>query len=349
MDIKELQKHIRDLAGIEETKQPMVSCYLNLENGKSGCLRNFLSRVEILRKGLERQLQPGFNKAIGSIDEYLNRELEDSTKGAAIFSRYGKKPYFLPMQFRVPVRNEVIVDGLPSVYGLVELKDVFHQFIIVVSNESHGKILEVNLGEVTEAIFTEKPELRKRVGREWTKEHYQNHRRDRGERFVKEKIKILEQLIQSKGYSHLILAGKPHLTSRLKKSLPKHLLDKLIDTEVHTNTSDLGEVINASLKAFIDEEQKESEDMLQKLKHSIATDGLALLGPAATLDALQMGQVDALIMSKDFDHKWIREELVRTAVEQGIHIETVPDDPMLKTVNGVACLLRYKLPGEHSL
>ena len=346
MELKKLQKHIRELATIEETTHPMISCYLNMEKGKAGCIRYFLNRIEILRKGIERDKLQSFNHAKAQINEFLNQQLDDTTKGVALFSRYGKTPFFLPLQFRVPVKNEVMTDGVPSIYPLIELKDVFHKFIIVVSNESHGKIFEVNLGEVTESVFTDQPELRKRVGREWTKEHYQNHRRDRGDRFIKEKIKILEQLISQKGYSHLILAGKSHLTAKLRKKLPKHLIDKLVDTEVKAGTDDLSEVIRASLQAFIEEEQKESEDMIEKLKQSVATDGLAVLGPASTLEAINNGQVDALIISKEFEHQWIREELVRQALEQNIQIETVDDDQLIKSADGVACLLRFKLPSQ---
>ena len=48
MEIKNLQKHIRTLAILEETEAPVVSCYLNLEGGEKG-FRDFLNeRTHIL-------------------------------------------------------------------------------------------------------------------------------------------------------------------------------------------------------------------------------------------------------------------------------------------------------------
>ena len=50
----------------------------------------------------------------------------------------------------------------------------------------------MNVGEVTSDLWASRPELRQRVGRMWTREHYMRHRLDRGNRFFKEKIKILQ-------------------------------------------------------------------------------------------------------------------------------------------------------------
>ena len=37
--------------------------------------------------------------------------------------------------------------------------------------EKTAGILEIDAGSVTESLWMERPELRKRIGREWTKEH----------------------------------------------------------------------------------------------------------------------------------------------------------------------------------
>ena len=74
--------------------------------------------------------------------------------------------------------------------------------------------LEVNLGAVTKEIWAERPELRQRVGREWTRDQYQNHSRDRADRFIKEKVEILDRLMSQGSQTHLILAGSPPLAAR---------------------------------------------------------------------------------------------------------------------------------------
>jgi len=80
---------------------------------------------------------------------------------------------------------------------------------------------EVHTGSITGSLWVERSEQRKRIGRAWTKEHYQNHREDRGSKFIREKIRILGRVMSVGGHTHLILAGNPQRIARLTKALPK--------------------------------------------------------------------------------------------------------------------------------
>ncbi|NJN99973.1 MAG: hypothetical protein HC875_40630 [Anaerolineales bacterium] len=140
----------------------------------------------------------------------------------AIFARGGASPLFLPLQFRVPLPHWLAVAGLPNIYHLVELKDNYHRYVVLLSTEESARIVEVNLGAATEELWTQRPELRQRVGREWTKEHYQSHLRHQTERFIKESIAMLEQLMAAGGHTHLILAGNAQMTGQFAGRCPRH-------------------------------------------------------------------------------------------------------------------------------
>jgi len=84
---------------------------------------------------------------------------------------------------------------------------------------------EVYTDSITGSLWMERSEQRKCVDHAWTKEHYQNHREDRGSKFIREKISILERVMSVGGHTHLILAGNPQRIARLKKALPKRLPD----------------------------------------------------------------------------------------------------------------------------
>ena len=71
--------------------------------------------------------------------------------------RLATKPFFLPLQFRAPLPNWVAVGSTPNIYHLVELKDTYDRFV------------------VTLPLCKERPERRKRMGREWTRAHDQSH------------------------------------------------------------------------------------------------------------------------------------------------------------------------------
>lgn len=42
----------------------------------------------------------------------------------------------MALQFRVPLPTELAVDTVPHIYRLVELKDVYHRYGLVISNEA---------------------------------------------------------------------------------------------------------------------------------------------------------------------------------------------------------------------
>ena len=301
MELKNLQKHVRTLAILEETNAPVISCYLNLEKGASG-YRNILDkRVGLLRKSLKGDKNLYFEEALKHIEEFIATELFSDAKGAVIFSRGGSQSFFLPLQFRVPLPNWLVVDSVPNIYHLVELKDTYHRFVVVMSTQEWARILEVNLGSITEHVWIERPEVRKRIGREWTKEHYQSHLKERGDQFLKEKIKILDRLLSKGGYSHLILAGDPRMTSRIRNSLPKHISAKLIDTVVASAKDRISDVVTSTLSSFIEQEELESQSMVDRLQQEINTHGLAAVGTDACLKALQWGQVDVLVLAKSYN------------------------------------------------
>lgn len=346
MDTKNLQEHIRTLALLDETNSPVISFYLNRDREVAQNRFKLFERSHILEQSLWGQARDDFEAAMKQIKTYTEENLLPESKGVAIFARAGEASFFLPLQFQVPVPNWITIAATPNIFHLIELKDTYHRYVVMLSTEENARILEVNLGSVTEALWQERPELRQRVGREWTKEHYQNHRRERTNRFIKEKIKILETLMTAGGHTHLILAGNPVLTARVKKALPKHLEEKLMETIVANPNDDISDVVAATLSQFIEQEEQESQAIADTLYREVQTSGLAVVGQIPSLEALQRGQADVLVLAQDMPNHTLKERLVRLATQSQCQIEVVNNSPTLTAFGGVGCLLRYALPEQ---
>ena len=300
MELKNLQKHVRTLATLPETDAPVISCYLTLHNGRIKDRNGFDGQVRPIISGLTGQTRQDFEDALEPIGQYLAEQLLPEAKGVVIFSRAGGDPFFLPLQFRVPLPNWMAVDTTPNIYHLVELKDTYHRYVVMISTEESVRICEVNLGAVTEQLWKQRPELRKRVGREWTKEHYQNHRRDRAQKFFKEKIEILNRVMSKGGYTHLVLAGHSTITSRVRSELPKHLAEKLIDVVAASARTSVSDVVKVTLASFVEQEEKESRAAAEEIQRQIRTGGLAVVGTEASLQALRRDQVDMLVITRSY-------------------------------------------------
>jgi protein required for attachment to host cells len=346
MEIRQLQNHLRTLIELEETESPVVSYFLDREDPDGPSF--LLERVTAARKALDPSQRPDFDRAIDRIEDHVPWKLDDSTRSVAVFARSGASPLFLVMEFAAALPSQLSVDSTPTIFPLVELKDNYHRYILMICSEESARILEVSLGSVTREVWTRRPELRQRVGREWTKLHYQNHRRDRGSRFVKEKIALVQRIVSAGGHTHLMLAGNPRMLARVRKMLPTNLERMLIDAIPASARDRATDVVLATLSTFVAHEERESLAVVGQLRHELRRGGLAVCGPARSREALERGQADRLIVLAGSDQATATaiEDLARLAVRQDVDVEVVQHSEELEQLGGVGCLLRYELWDE---
>jgi peptide subunit release factor 1 (eRF1) len=346
MDRRNLKQHLRTLAQLDETGDPVISAYLNLEAGETSAARALQEHARAARKTLLPHQRVPFDRALERIAAFVQSELFPEARGAALFAREGAAPFFLPLQFRVPQTDGLAADTAPHIYPLLELHDAHHRYVILISTETGARILEVNLGAVTEELWRIRPILRERVGREWNQEHYQNHRREQTHRLIKQKVKILEQLMAQGGHSHLVLAGNPFLCARVRAALPKHLHAKLIHTMVSANQDEIGKVVEATLSAFMEKQERSAHILVETLRREAHIGGLAVLGAEASLRAMAGGAADILVLARALPDTRSREQLVRTAQRHDVQIHLVTHSDELMDMGGVGCLLRYRQTHE---
>lgn len=372
--LDELRRHITALACVDETEAPFLSCYLNLEQGEAGYRKALQDRALAMRSTLEDEARADFDAAIRKIEAYLAGKLVPSAKGVALFSRHFRGgAFFLPMQFAAPLPDWIAVGATPNLFHLMELKDTYHRYVVLLATRTWIRILEVNLGAATVQAWTAHPELRRRVGREWTKAHYESHRRERTSLFLKEQIELLGRLMAAGGHSHLILAGDPRLTAEIRRALPKSVASKLVDTIPAASRDTQEDVVAATLSAFVEWEEQESQAVAARFVQGIRTQGRAVAGTTACLDALRQRRADTLLLARDLlpepgwrcgacgviriepdapaacpecGKKAVRPidaavELVRLAGQQDCPIEVVEHCDPLMALGGVGCLLRY--------
>ena len=373
--LDELKQQITLLASVEESDAPFISVYLNLEDKTTGWRETLDNRARILRRILKGEELIDLNEALGKVEAWLATELLPEARSAAIFVRgiFGGA-FMLPMQFAVPLPNWIAVYPTPNIYHLMELKDNYHRYIVLLTKPDRACILDVNLGAATTAAWINEPDLRTRVGKEWSRPHYQIHQAHRGNRFVHDKIAILKQLARAGGHTHLVLAGDPDITRRIRNALPNELADKLVDVIPASERDQQADVVMATLSSFIEHEEMESRSVAERLIEGLRSQNLAVAGTEDTLDALRWGEVDTLVMASGYqpDPGWtctacraigtetpetslcpecgkpstrptdVREALLRLAGQSECPVEVVEQSDALMNLGGVGCLLRYQ-------
>jgi hypothetical protein len=250
MELQELKEHIRTLITLEETEAPMVSVYMNLQKDAAE-LREFTKhRVALLKESVPQEQRSHFQRAMERIGRYVTEKLDNTAQGAAVFARNGTSPFFLPLQFKVPLPNMIAVGPFPNVYHLVEMKDTYHRYVVVVMNDKGARILEVNLGEVTKQLWTAQPKLQEHIGQTWTRQQYQRRHGLQGESFMQEEIKVLGRVMSAGGHTHLILTGES--AWQLRNALPHHLSAKFVDVVDISRRANVQDIVTRTIAAFVE-------------------------------------------------------------------------------------------------
>lgn len=371
--LDELEQHISVLACVEETDSPFISCYLNFEDEQVSWRQELDDRTHLLRRIHKGNDLVNLNDALDKIQAWLDTELLPEAKSAAIFvsSSIGST-LMVPMQFAAPLHNWIAVYPTPNIYPLVELKDNYHRYIILLAMADRASILEVNLGAATTRAWISNPDLSIRVGQEWGRTHYQVHQKNRGNRYMREKIEVLEKLMNDGGHTHLILAGDPKITDSIFRALPENIWDKLVDIIPASERDEQTDIVMATLSSFIEHEEQESQSVAELLIEGLLSQNLAVAGSVDTLTALRWGEVDTLVMASEYQPElgWtcsvclaigigppetsvctdcgshasrpvdIREAILRLASQLGRPVEVVDHSDALMSLGGVGCLLR---------
>ena len=370
----ELQANVRILATLKETEFPVLSCYLNVEQGIASCRSYLAERIPLLRRIIPAEQRESLNRSLEHIENYVNEYAQAAdVRGVVVFVRSVEDPFLLRMRFPVTVSHQLAVDRVPHICQLVTLKNTYDRYVVILMTKEKASILEINLGTVTSQSWSEHPVPSNRVGKEWSKERYQRHRHKQTEETIQEKIKTLNGLMGSGAHSHLILAGEPSMVERLKASLPHHLRQKLVDT-VFTRTNDHPrDVVNATLLSFVEYQQQHSYASVALLKQAVYTNGLGILGTQACLQCLRHGRADVLLLAEEYSPgpAWqcqacgdtqigrdspqacpecsssqfrsfsVKEEMVRMAERSSCGVMVVQGNDFLIDGGGVGCLTRY--------
>lgn len=341
MNLQTLQNHIRTLVTLDLNEDLFISAYFNFEQGPINAHSLLDSKFQPLRTTLQiGQLSP-LNEAHERIRQFLSEPHASNVKGLAVFARGGRSPFFLALPFRVAVPDWITVDKGPNIYHLVELKDNYHRYMLMICTEERVRLIEINIGEITTQILQERPDLRHRFGRGWSKEHYQNYRIEKTKQFYKEIIRSLDQRMTTGGYKHLILAGNPKVFRLIRENLPRHLASYLVDTFAVSDKEKTQDVVRLSLEAFLEEEQRESLSMVERVKYEIHRNGLVVVGSVRCVEALENNLVAAVVIAQEHA-PYEKEKIARLAEVKHCHIEIVSQSDVLMRLGGVACLLRYR-------
>ena len=373
-----LRAQVEKLAAYEPQDVPVVSLYLNLSPDQHGrdnydafVRKAFAEHLKAFkensaeRASLERDQE--------RVTAYLADEVHRAANGLALFASSGAGEFFEAMQLDAPLPEHwLFVGSVPHLYPLAKVIDQYPRYASVLLDTNRARILVFGLGAVErrEELTGEKTKRHSMGG--WSQARYQRRADNIHMHHVKDVVDALDKIVQEDRIEHILLAGDDVVIPLLREHLPKHLQEKVVDTLSLQRDAGEDEIIAATLDVLRQKDAESDVERVQELIGAWQSGGLGVVGPTSALRALQMGQVDELLITgtphdlraatlpddaapgevkvetsavTDASESQLKlaDELVTRAQQTGARVRFIEDPELLKEFGGVGALLRFRI------
>jgi peptide subunit release factor 1 (eRF1) len=343
-----LRDQLDRLAAFDPSAGPVISLYLDMRpdhNGRRSHVETFLrNRVDEHARSLKGDERARFSRAAERIQQYINEETPTSSRALAIFaSTSGDLFEAIPLD--VPIdQSSLHLDSVPHLYPLARVNDQYPRYAALLVDTNSARLFVFALGAKTRQESVQNQKTRRSQMGGWAQARYQRHADNFHKQHIKEVVDLLEKVVARERLNHIVIAcddvAKPFLTAELK-----HLAEKVIDmVRVDLKSTPEHEVLKETMDALREDDARGDAEHVQRMLDAWRAGGLAVAGIEATMRALDMRQVEELLIAARPDRvAGPANTLVSKAQQNSARIRFVENDKLLGDVGGVGALLRFKI------
>jgi peptide chain release factor subunit 1 len=363
---------IRELAGFRGQDAPVTTCYLDVDGRR-------LSRHRDYRQELDRVLRTARVRANGTasvtqdlqrIESYVRGGFDRSTtRGLAMFS-CSAHDFWKVVPLPVPVRTRVVINQAPAVSQLESVAQEFDRFGVLLVDKQRARMLVFQFGELIDRseLFDELPRDYDTRGHS-DQGDVTGHVDAMATAHLRHAADVAFHVFQQEPFEHLTVGAPAALVGSVENALHPYLRERLcgrIDVGVAANPVVIREAV---LDVEREVERQHEATAVARLRDQHASGHRAVIGAAATLQALVERRVEQLLVSTGYTESgWrcagcghlglvgrtcpscgaeliavedIVEEAVDIALAQSCHVEVCVDNADLDVLGRIGALLRY--------
>jgi peptide subunit release factor 1 (eRF1) len=361
----QLTAQLDRLAAFDSGPFPVLSLFLNAQADQHGkdsfdpFLRKELGeRVRTYpADGPERQ---SLEEDAERIREYV-RSIEPSANGVAIFSCSGAK-LFEAVQLGVPIQqHKLYISSVPHLYPLARLVDDYPRHAVLVADTNAARIFVVAMNSIQSRQTIANTKTRRHKMGGWSQARYQRHVQNERMQHAKEAADALTRLVRDEQINSVIIAGDEVVVPLLRAEIPKDVAGKIVDTVALDTRAPEHQVLELTRELMAQKDIASDRERVEALFDAYRANGLGVVGAESTRKALEMGQVDELLItgmpdtldaategassapSERSDEEQLADELIVKARETAAKVTIIQDGSLLAAVGGVGAFLRFKL------
>ncbi len=367
------------LAAFEPDGADVISLYLDLRTGQHGRETHDVFLRSAVADVLEGEtpaagVATGKARALARIERFLATDVGRSANGAAIFTTTGDGDFFEGVAIDAPLEaHQIFVGPVPHLYSLVRVIDQYPRYAALLLDSNRARIIVFGLGEVEARTEVTGEKTRRHSMGGWSQARYQRRIDNIHLQHVKEVVDALDAVVRGEAIDRIIVAGDAGIVARLREQLPAALADKVMDVLRLDRHAGEDEIIEEALAALRRKDAEGDAQRVAEVLDAWRAGGLGVAGPEATLQALQLGQVDELLVvaapatlkpvqrlpddagaapslteSSSGDgaqqtQVHLADALVTKATQTGAAVRIIEDPELLRAHGGVAAALRFRI------
>ena len=353
-----LSEQLDRLAEFESATGPFISLYLNAQPNDRGRdnFSAFLKRElhgRAASYALDTPARDSLDRDIQRIEAYIATELKPSANGLAIFACAAADDFFEAVQLEAPIEeHRLYIGDRPHLYPLARLDSRYPRCAAVLCDTNRARIFVLALARIEREHQVEGTKTRRHSMGGWSQARYQRHIENYHQQHIKEVVETLERIVRDEEVPHVVLFGDAVAIPMLREEMSKDLQDRVIDEANLPTGSNEPLVLEKTLEALQRHQEESERDKVEEVIGAWRAGGLGVAGIDEVRKALEVGQVDELLIGgaatadvpAPLDAA-VAEELVAKARQTAATVTVLEDPSLLARVGGVAALLRFRVPG----
>jgi peptide chain release factor subunit 1 len=371
------------LVAFDSGPYPVISLYLNMQPDQHG-RDNFDS---FLRKALTDRLRT--YGAHGPERHSLERDavkirafvesVDKAANGLAIFASSGAG-LFEAIELAAPIdEHRLFISDQPHLYPLAKVLDEHPRYAVLLADTNSARVVVIAGNSVLATSQIEGVKTRRHKMGGWSQARYQRHVDNYHLHHAKDVVERLARIVADEAIPSIIIAGDEVIIPLLKEQMPKELTEKIVDMMKLDVRAPEHEILAATRAMMEEKDAKGDRERVDALLDAYRANGLAAVGVEDVRAALEIGQVDELVIAGEPDtieptgsgassatppavdrsarsmassegvsvgptlEERTADELIVKARQTAATVRIVQDRSLLASVGGVGAFLRFKI------
>lgn len=298
-------KTVQDLIHRPESETPLFSVFLDLSVNSDNKRTHdvFLNRMRTHFESptLDGHDRRAFDAVIDRVSRWVDDEFDEANQGAALYLELGGE-IVRAVQLPEPVENRIEADTRPFVQPLIRLLEHESRHTVVLVDREHCRLLDIAFGRLLEEVRIEPdayPAPHDVQAGGYSQDRFQRRKAEEARHFMKQFAGELRDFRESRPARCVVLLGTDENVSHFLDILPEATRERVCHRGHMAVDASGPEILHKVAELVRDELREQKEDVLDLLGERVQHDHYAVAGIYRTLEQLQEGKVDILVIADD--------------------------------------------------